>query len=290
MNGRERGFLLLTSHLGDPERRVLTTAQLRNLAVRMRTAQIDREDRELSEQDLLDLDYSREAARQILLLLSQEQLLDSYLAQGRARGCIPLTRVSAGYPALVHRRLGADAPGCLWARGDLRILDTPMISLVGCRELAEPNRQFARRAGMLAGERGITLVSGNARGADRTAQDACLEAGGRVVSIVADRLDRYPERGHLYLSEEDFDEPFSAARALSRNRCIHTLGRMVLVAQSELYKGGTWSGTMKNLRFGWSPVVCFDDGSPAVKALLQMGAYALKTEELDNYLENPEKI
>ena len=36
MNPRERGFLLLTSHLGDPERKVLTVAQLRSLALRMR--------------------------------------------------------------------------------------------------------------------------------------------------------------------------------------------------------------------------------------------------------------
>ena len=32
---RERGFLLLTSHLGDPERRVLTYPQLRDLAARV---------------------------------------------------------------------------------------------------------------------------------------------------------------------------------------------------------------------------------------------------------------
>ena len=34
MTGAEKGFLLLTSHLGDPARPVLTTAQFRTLAVR----------------------------------------------------------------------------------------------------------------------------------------------------------------------------------------------------------------------------------------------------------------
>ena len=33
MNGKERGFLLLTSHLGDPERKPLTVAQFRQLAM-----------------------------------------------------------------------------------------------------------------------------------------------------------------------------------------------------------------------------------------------------------------
>lgn len=285
MNGRERGFLLLTSRLGHPDRPVLTAAQLRNLALRVRDRKTAEENRDLTEDDLMALDYPREAARQILTLLSQEALLDAYLARGKARGCVPLTRVSEGYPLLLRQRLGLDSPGCLWAKGDLSILNTPAVSLVGCRELSEPNRVFARRVGELAAERGITLVSGNARGADREAQDACLNAGGRVISIVADSLDKYPGRNRLFLSEEDFDEPFSALRALSRNRCIHALGTMVFVAQADLHKGGTWSGTVKNLRFGWSPVVCFDDGSPAARELQQMGAYVLKTQELEQYLQ-----
>lgn len=285
MNDRERGFLLLTSHLGDPERKVLTAAQLRALALRVRERKPEAEGRELTEKDLAELDYSEEAARQIVTLLSQEPLLDDYLARGEAWGCVPLTRVSPGYPLLLRQRLGLDSPGCLWAKGDLSILNTPTLSLVGSRELREPNRAFARRVGELAAEQGITLVSGNARGADREAQDACRNAGGRVISIVADSLDKYPERNRLFLSEEDFDEPFSAQRALSRNRCIHALGTMVLVAQADLHKGGTWSGTVKNLRFGWSPVVCFDDGSQACRELQQMGAYTLKTTDLESYLQ-----
>ena len=40
MNNKERGFLLLTGHLGNPERKPLTVAQFRNLANRV--AQMDR--------------------------------------------------------------------------------------------------------------------------------------------------------------------------------------------------------------------------------------------------------
>ena len=280
MNARERGFLLLTSHLGNPERQVLTTAQLRMLALRMQALDPVTDDRELSVADLMCLGYQRDAAAQILTLLSQEAMLDAYLNRGAARGCTGITRVSDRYPRLLRQRLGLDSPGCLWTRGDLDILNTPAISLVGCRELGEPNRKFAEQVGYQAAVQGLTLVSGNARGADRAAQEACLQAGGRVISIVADRLDRYPERNLLYLSEDDFDEPFSAQRALSRNRCIHALGQLVFVAQSELQKGGTWSGTVKNLRFGWSPVVCFRDGSEASAMLEQMGAYQIGMEDL----------
>lgn len=292
MNARERGFLLLTSHLGNPERKVLTTAQLRILADRVRNAEAPGEDRELSQQDLMALGYNREMAKRILGLLEEEDLLDFYLTRGKRLGCTPITRVSRGYPPLLRQRLGLDSPGCLWVKGDVSILNTPAIALVGSRELREENREFAQEVGYQAAMQGLTLVSGNARGADRVAQEACLKAGGRVVSIVADELSKQPEkRNVLCVSEEDFDEPFCARRALSRNRCIHALGQMVFVAQSDLGRGGTWDGTVKNLRFGRSPVVCFRDGSEAMEALEQMGAYGIGVEELKDFciLQEPER-
>lgn len=290
MNARERGFLLLTSHLGDPDRKALSTAQLRILADRVKNSESPEIDRELSESDLMKLGYNREMARRILGLLGEEEVLDHYLQRGKRMDCTPITRVSEGYPLLLRQRLGLDSPGCLWAKGDIQILNTPAVALVGSRELREPNREFAEAVGYHAAMQGLTLVSGNARGADRTAQEACLQAGGRVVSIVADELSRQPlKRNVLYLSEEDFDEPFSAQRALSRNRCIHALGRMVFVAQSDVGKGGTWDGTVKNLRFGWSPVACFKDGSEAAQQLEQMGAYLIGTEDLQDLGSLPEQ-
>lgn len=292
MNRRERGFLLLTSHLGDPERKVLTVAQLRTLALRMRDMANPTEERDLNESDLLRLGCDRELTKRIISLLEQEDLLDAYLGKAAAWNCVPITRVSDHYPPILRQRLGLDSPGCLWARGDVEILNTPAISLVGCRELSAPNREFAEAVGYQAAEQGLTLVSGNARGADRAAQEACLKAGGRVVSVVADGLNRIPARNMLYLSEDGFDEEFSAQRALSRNRCIHALGRMVFIAQSDLQKGGTWSGTVKNLRFGWSSVACFRDGSEAAAQLEQMGAYQIGLEDLQDFacLQMPDNL
>ena len=285
MNPREAGFLLLSSHLGDPERPVLTTAQLRILACRARNQCTNQPDRAVAVPDLTALGYSRGMAARIVGLLEEEDRLDAYLRRGASQDCRPITRVSPAYPVLLRQRLGLDSPGCLWAKGDTAILATPAISLVGSRELREPNRDFARQVGREAALRGLTLISGNARGADRTAQQACLEAGGRVISIVADELSRHPlVRNVLYLSEDGFDEAFSTQRALSRNRCIHALGQMVFVAQADFGKGGTWDGTMKNLRFGWSSVVCFRDGSPAAEELERQGAYFADASDLPDFL------
>ena len=281
MTPREKGFLLLTSRLGNPDRKVLTVPQLRTLSQRMRSSPRWKEDRDLEPEDLVPLGYSRDMARRIVDLLEEEALLERYLLRSERRGYVPLTWVNEEYPAELKARLGDEAPGCLWTLGDLSVLAGPKISLAGSRNLNRDNLNFAREAGRQAALQGYTLVSGNARGADTAAQESCLAAGGRVISIVADALlERQPRENVLYISEQEFDESFSPQRALSRNRCIHALGCKTLIAQSSLQKGGTWDGTVKNLRFRWSPVFCFDDGAESTQLLCQMGAVAISLDAL----------
>ena len=281
MNGREKGFLLLTSHLGDPDRKVLTVPQLRVLAQAVAGSDAPDEHREVAEQDLMDLGFNRSSAARILQLLSEQERLDNYLYFGKRSNCLPITRVSQNYPRRVRIRLGLDSPGCLWAKGDPAMLTMPAISVVGSRNLRKENLEFAKQVGRQAALQGLVLVSGNARGADTVAQEACLKNGGKVISVVADCLQDQPLRENvLYLSEDGYDLPFSAQRALSRNRVIHALGNAAVVVQCSLEKGGTWDGTCKNLKNGWSPVYCFDDGSEAAARLLQMGAHALAAEQL----------
>lgn len=281
MNGAQRGFLLLTSTLGDPQRRRLSVAQFRILASRARLMERPGENRELTEADIMALGYGQENAHRIAFLLSQEDLLNHYLQQGRYCGCAPVTRVDEDYPAALLQKLGDEAPGCLWAKGDLSLLARPKVALVGSRDISFPNARFAREVGIQAAKQGFTLVSGNARGADRIAQEACLQVGGSVIVVVADELmNKNSGKNVLYLSEEDFDQPFSAQRAISRNRVIHALAQVTFVAQSSLRTGGTWDGTVKNLRFGWSPVQCYRDGSPSMAELCRMGAGETGIEQL----------
>lgn len=281
MTGREQGFLLLTSQLGDPERRPLTAAQFRTLAQRARDMEPPTEQRDMVPADLMALGYGREMADRIGMLLEETDLLEHYLRRGLRAGCRPLTWANQGYPAVLRDRLGDDAPGCLWTKGDLALLSRPMISLVGSRDIAPENLRFACEVGRQAARQGFVLVSGNARGADRAAQRSCLEAGGQVVCVVADMLERCPSAENvLYLSEDVFDGAFSAQRALSRNRVIHCLGSRVFVAQCGCQHGGTWDGTLKNLRQEWNPVYCFLDGTEAVELLLQLGAEGIGSDDL----------
>lgn len=282
LTARERGFLLLGSHLGDPERKCLSAAQFRELARRVQAAELSIERRQMEAADLRRLGYSRSMSAQILALLEQEELLDAYLNQAQRLGIGVLTRVSRDYPGALRARLGRDAPVCLWYQGELSCLNEPGISLVGNRTLRPANEAFARQAGHQAAEQGFVLISGNARGADRTGQTACVRGGGQIIRVLPDELTGHsPGDGSLLLSEDSFDAPFSPARALSRNRIIHCLSPAVLVAQCDERRGGTWDGTWHNLRHGWSRVCCLREDTAGIQALSQMGAMLIDTKALD---------
>lgn len=276
------GFLLLTSHLGNPERKPLSVSQMRCLAQRVLEHGAF-EPGELTQKQLLAMGCSQALSARILALLEDTALLEHYLQKARVRKCVPIQRSDERYPVVLRRKLGLDSPGCLWAKGDVTLLDRPMVSAVGSRKLRPENRDFAYEAGRQAAKQGFVLVSGNAAGADQAAQQGCLEAGGQVVSVIPDALHSYLEQPNvLYLSEEDYDVPFSTPRALGRNRVIHALGRLVLVAQSRAEQGGTWSGTALNLHNRWTPVAVFADGSEGCRALCGLGAEAVDTAALSN--------
>lgn len=288
MTAGDCGYLLLSSKFGDPDRRPLTTAQLRILAQRAAYLPQPGGSEALTLEHLLAAGVEKQLAEKTLVLLDDTLQLNAYLSRARRTGCTPITRANPGYPVALRKRLGLEAPGCLWAKGNLDILSMPSVSLVGSRALKERNRRFAREVGIQAAKQGFALISGNARGADSAAQDACLEAGGYVVSVLADSLNEYcPDAHRLYLSEDDYDECFSVLRALHRNRVIHALSDGVFVAQCTLERGGTWDGSVQNLRKSWSNLYCLRDGSPAADALAQMGAFLIDEKMLADFRALP---
>ena len=110
-----------------------------------------------------------------------------------------------------------------------------------------------------------------------------MEAGGQVISVVADSLQKQPlVRNVLWLSLDDFDQPFSAQRALHRNHVIHTLAELTIAAQCTLGKGGTWDGILSNLKNGWNSVCIYADGSEASLELQNRGVQITTVDELQN--------
>lgn len=283
MNPKDAGFLLLTSCLGDPNRKPLTVARFRELTKKARLMEKPEARRELTLQDLQTIGCSLEEGQQILYLLSENELLKYYVNQGKRAGCYCITRANPQYPELLRKVLALDAPGTLWYTGDIALLDKPKIALVGSRQLLEKNRKFAEAVGVQCARQGYVLVSGHAQGADSAAENACLDAGGQVISVVSDPLQNHPvQENVLFLAEDGFDIPFAPYRALSRNRIIHAMSDKTFVAQCSGEKGGTWDGTVKNLRFGWSAVFCYADNSPISRELESRGAVLIAEKDLQD--------
>ena len=253
----------------------LSLAQARELSRRARAAGIGEEDpfRDVTVKDVRRLGYSEYEAGHIVSLLGRERQLDGYLLAAEKADVAVITRLDARFPQRLREQLGARCPAALFCRGDLRLLQRPCISVVGSRHLASPGAQFAAQAGRLAAKEGFTLCSGDAMGADRTAQEACLRGGGSVLIFPATELVYCPVRENvLYAAEGGFEFGFSAQRALSRNRFIHAMGEKTLVAQTSFGKGGTWNGSLDNLQHEYSPLFVFDDGSEGARALCARGA------------------
>lgn len=234
--------------------------------------------RELTARDLRRLGYDEAQCARIAALLARQEQLERYLRAAQRAGIVPLTRLSANYPTRLRQTLGPRCPAVLFAKGELRLLRARCVGVIGSRELPPSGRAFAASAGRLIAQSPFSLCSGGAVGADQAAEQACLLHGGSAVIFPAGRLtDCTPQERVLYLSEQAYDAPFSAPRALARNHLLHALSEKVLVAHCRLGIGGTWDGTTENLRRGWSPVFVYEDDSPAAQALIARGASPVRT-------------
>ena len=274
MRGAEEGLLLLCCRLGQPAVKPLTAVEYRQMESYVNAMTLTRAKGELgrvSPKHLAALGFSEEMSKRIVSLLDRPRVLHDYLSAHR--DIIAITRLDEQRFPQRLRKLGLDCPPVLFCKGDVSLLNTRCIAAVGSRLLFERGRRFAQEIGRLAAREGFTLVSGNAAGADTAAQEACLDAGGRVICFLPDELTRCAARENvLYCSAYGYDLPFSTGRALYRNRLIHTLGEKVFVAQCPSASGGTWSGTAENLKRGLSDVFVLDDGSDGARSLCELGA------------------
>ena len=153
--------------------------------------------------------------------------------------------------------LAFDRPLLLYAKGNLALTTaSPRLVIIGTRH---PDEEGKRRTYELArrhAEAGATLLSGLARGCDALAHQACLDAGGKGIAIVATGLNEvYPRehqalqeallrQGGLILSEYPPFTPISKYQLIARDRLQAALAERVIVTEC-----GAKSGTLHTVRF-----------------------------------------
>ena len=101
-------------------------------------------------------------------------------------GCQVVTLYDDAYPSRLKE---IDTPPVvLYIRGELTTEDTLSISLVGSRDAKDYGRKVGYRLSYQLAQRGLTVVSGLAKGIDTSAHRGTLEAGGRTIAVMGSGL------------------------------------------------------------------------------------------------------
>ncbi len=145
------------------------------------------------------------------------------------------------YPALLSEI--ADPPVLLFAEGDVQLLGSRQLSVVGTRRATTSGRKAAMLLAADLARAGLTITSGLARGIDAAAHQGALEAGGYTIAVLGCGADvMYPrenwrlaaqivEEG-LIVSELPLGTPALPWNFPQRNRIVTgmTIGTLVVEA------------------------------------------------------------
>lgn len=98
------------------------------------------------------------------------------------------------------------APPVLFVRGHLHPEDHLSVAIVGTRQASIEGQGRARKLAGLLAERGVTVVSGLARGIDTAAHQATLSSGGHTIAVVGTGLDRTYPAENAVLADQIADQ------------------------------------------------------------------------------------
>src|SRR5207247_5002468 len=185
-----------------------------------------------------------------------------------------LTLLDDNYPHLLKTSLKHDqAPPVLFYAGDLRILERQTIAIIGSRKTGEESLAFTRTVSSYLAEQGANIISGNARGVDRTAYEGATSTEGCTTVVLPHGVRKLSgvqwrallakiETGKvLLLSQFHTDAQWVVSRAMERNKVVTGLAQIVIVAESNV-QGGTWAGANGALHQN-RPVYVRDTASPS---------------------------
>ena len=218
-------------------------------------------------------------------LLGRGFLLSQVIERWQARAIWVVSRADAEYPRRLKARLRENAPAVIYGCGDMSLLESGGLAVVGSRHVDDSLIDYTMAVGRLAARAGRTLVSGGAKGIDQAAMRGALEAGGKVSGVLADSLEKTTmNREHrnllldgqlVLISPYDPSAGFNVGHAMQRNKLIYALADASLVVSSDLNKGGTWAGAIEQLdKLKFVPVYVrsTNGSSPGLEALRSKGA------------------
>ncbi len=138
-------------------------------------------------------------ASRIVAARGFDKAVQQECALAQRGGARIVTLEDEDYPTML--RAIPDPPLVLYVRGTLPAQDTA-VGIVGARLASLYGLQMAQRLGYDLGLRGITVVSGLARGVDGAAHRGALKSGSRTVAFLGGGLSRLYPPEHRELAEQ----------------------------------------------------------------------------------------
>jgi len=111
-----------------------------------------------------------------------------------------MTFMDPGYPENLKNIY--DPPVILYVRGEILPCDDTAVAVVGSRRASFYGMRTAEKIGFELASRGITVVSGLARGVDSSAHKGALKAGGRTLAVLGSGLSNIYPGEHAELAEK----------------------------------------------------------------------------------------
>lgn len=152
------------------------------------------------------------------------------------------------YPTLLREI--ADPPPVLYVKGDWQAcVDQPCVGVIGSRMCSTYGENAAEMLSRDLASRGITIVSGLARGIDSAAHRGAIRGQGKTIGVMGTGLDRYYPRENTKLVQEILDTggcivtqfplgtPPLAEHFPFRNRIISGLSYGVLIVEASERSG-----------------------------------------------------
>jgi len=159
------------------------------------------------------------------------------------------------YPQRVIEKLKQNAPPILFCKGNLQLLNTRGISIVGSRDVGDFAIMLTKRIANRLAENGYNVTSGYAKGVDTSAHLGALEGNGTTTMILSygvnhlsvkrDIKDFNWEKNTLFVTQFLPYEKFSGQNAMIRNKLVCAMSQAVIVISSgpERDANGKMSGT-----------------------------------------------
>jgi DNA processing protein len=171
-------------------------------------------------------------------------------------GAQVLTLDDERYPPLLRETY--DPPIVLYCLGKLeQAIKQPAIAVVGSRQCSTYGRNAAEMLSRDLSRRGVTIISGLARGIDAAAHRGAIEGKGMTIAVMGTGLDIIYPREHRRLAEQIINQgalitefplgtPPLSQNFPFRNRVISGLGLGVLVVE-----GAERSGSLITARMAY---------------------------------------